>query len=37
VPAAVARKQLYIHTHKEAEALLRRRAERMAAAFEHAL
>jgi NAD(P)-dependent dehydrogenase (short-subunit alcohol dehydrogenase family) len=34
---AIRRNQLYIHTHKEAEPLVRGRSERIAAAFAHAL
>ena len=34
---AIQRDQMYIHTHKEAEALVRRRAERLCADFTHAL
>jgi NAD(P)-dependent dehydrogenase (short-subunit alcohol dehydrogenase family) len=34
---AIRRNQLYIHTHKEAEALVRGRAERIGAAFAHAI
>jgi len=37
VLAAIRRNQLYIHSHKEAEPLVRRRAERLCADFAHAL
>lgn len=37
VLAAIRRDQLYIHSHKEAEPLVRRRAEKLCADFAHAL
>jgi NAD(P)-dependent dehydrogenase (short-subunit alcohol dehydrogenase family) len=37
VVAAIRRNDLYIHTHKEAREFLRRRSERLDAAFAHAL
>jgi len=37
VLAGIRQNRLYIHTHKEAEALFRARADRIAAAFDHAI